>query len=57
MMKKLLTLILSLTSASALAHSGHLPDESVHGLLHIEHIIGLIVFAFVAYAVANWINK
>ncbi len=57
MMKKLLTLILSLTSASALAHSGHLPDESVHGLLHIEHIIGLIVFAFVAYMVANWNNK
>ena len=57
MMKKLLTLTLTLVSTSALAHSGHLPEESVHGLLHIEHIIGLIVFAFVAYTVANWNKK
>ena len=45
-MKKLLVSKLSLTlllpvSTSALAHTGHLSNESVHGFLHVEHIIML----------------
>jgi hypothetical protein len=62
MMKKLLTskllpAALSLTSTSVLAHSGHLSNEAVHGLLHIEHIIALAAFVLVAYTVANWNKK
>ena len=46
---KLLTILLALTSTAALAHSGHLANESVHGMLHIEHIITLAVAGIIAY--------
>ncbi|MFV9614828.1 MAG: hypothetical protein ACNYZG_02675 [Gammaproteobacteria bacterium] len=53
-MKKLLVSNLSLAllllvSTSALAHTGHLSNESVHGFLHIEHIIMLAAFALIVY--------
>jgi hypothetical protein len=53
MIKKLLVTILSLTSTSLLAHTGHLPNESVHGFLHIEHIIVIATIALVAYLVKS----
>lgn len=56
-MKSLLIFILSLTSATALAHSGHLSNESVHGFLHIEHIIVLAAFGLIAYLVKVLRNK
>ena len=53
-MKNLFTLyllpaILLLTTGNVMAHSGHLSHESVHGFLHVEHIVilaavGLVVF-------------
>ncbi len=51
MMKKLLVTILLLTSTSALAHTGHLSNESVHGFLHVEHIIALAVVGVIAFIV------
>jgi hypothetical protein len=39
----LLLMITPLVSTPVLAHPGHLTDESVHGFLHIEHIIALLV--------------
>jgi len=61
MMKKLLTfkvlpVALSLISTSVLAHTGHMSNEVVHGLLHIEHIIALAaagVIVFMAYSFRN----
>ena len=55
-MKKLLVFKLSLTlllsvSTSALAHTGHLSNESVHGFLHIEHIIMLVAAGLIVYLI------
>lgn len=44
-------LLTSLLSAPAFAHSGHLPNEAVHGFLHVEHIIAFVVLGLVAYVV------
>lgn len=57
-MNKLLTAtILTLTSTAASGHSGHLSYESVHGFLHAEHIIMLLVIGFIAYFVKTSGNK
>ncbi len=55
---KLLMATLSLVAttalfpATALAHSGHLSNDTVHGFLHVEHIIGLVAIGFIAYYVS-----
>ena len=54
MIKKLMTFklipaILALSATSAMAHPGHLPSETGHGLLHIEHIIALTAAGVIAY--------
>ncbi len=51
MMKKLLMMILPLASTSALAHPGHLPVETTHSFLHIEHIIALAAVGVIAFVV------
>jgi len=61
-MKKLLTFklllaTLFLVSTSALAHTGHLSNDAVHGFLHIEHIIMLATVGLIAYAVKILRNK
>ncbi len=48
---KLLLVFLSLLSTSALAHTGHLFNETVHGFLHVEHIITLLAVALIVYLV------
>jgi len=50
-MKNILALTLSLISTIAVAHPGHLPNEAVHGFLHVEHIITIVVLGLVAYLV------
>jgi hypothetical protein len=62
MMKKLITIkllpvMLSLASTSALAHPGHMPDETVHGLLHVEHIITLAAAGAIVYLVYRFLNR
>ncbi len=61
-MKKLLISKLSLTllllvSTSAMAHTGHLSNESVHGLLHVEHIIMLAAAGLIIYLIKVSSNK
>lgn len=56
-MKKILTTALLLTSTSAMAHVGHMTNESVHGFLHIEHIIILAAAGLTAYVVKVLRNK
>ena len=61
-MKKLLLSKLSLTlllpvSTSALAHTGHLANESVHGFLHVEHIIMLAAAGLLVYLIKVLNNK
>lgn len=48
LMKKILPCILALTTTSALAHPGHITDESLHGFLHVEHIIALAALGVIA---------
>jgi len=50
-MKTFLILTSVLFSSSAMAHTGHLANESVHGLLHIEHIIALVAIGLGAVVV------
>jgi len=54
---KILAIALSLASTPVLAHTGHLPDESVHGLLHVEHVIAIAVIGFIAYFISVLRNK
>mgnify|MGYP000471533422 CR=1 FL=1 len=54
-MKKLFTasfllIVLSLSSMTVFAHSGHLSKESIHSFLHVEHIIVLAAFGLVVFA-------
>ncbi len=42
----------ALFPATALAHTGHLANESVHGFLHVEHIIAIVAIGFIAYLVS-----
>jgi len=57
MMKKLLATIFLLSSTSALAHPGHLTNESVHSFLHTEHIIMLAALGIIAYVIKAFSNK
>ena len=57
MMKKLLASTLALSSTSVLAHTGHLSNDSVHGLLHVEHIATLVAVGLIAYLVKVFISK
>ena len=48
-----ISVLFTLHAPAVLAHPGHAAGEFVHGLLHVEHIVGLVVagtIAFAAYA-------
>lgn len=47
---------LSLASTSAFAHTGHLANDTVHSLLHVEHIIAIAAIGLIAYFV-NVLSK
>lgn len=46
---KLLLLILIAASTSVLAHPGHVANDSLHGFLHVEHIIMIAVVGLTVY--------
>ena len=55
-MKNIITSLFSIvallfTAGTALAHTGHIVAESVHGFLHVEHIIMLAAAAIIVYLV------
>jgi len=56
-MKTFLILTSVLFSSSAMAHTGHMTNESVHGLLHIEHIIALVCIGIIAVVVKKSRHK
>ena len=47
---KLCLIAFSLTSTTAFAHTGHLSNDAVHGMLHIEHIIAITIGLIAYYA-------
>ncbi len=56
-MKSVIVTTLSLASTAALAHPGHIANETIHGLLHSEHIIALVAVGIIAYALKSLRNK
>ena len=46
-----LSLLSALASPAVMAHPGHIADQSIHSLLHIEHIIPLVVAGAIAFAI------
>ena len=50
-------LITTVFSPAAFAHGGHVANESVHGFLHIEHIVLLIVIGVAGYLVKSLREK
>jgi len=56
-MKSFLILTSVLFSTSAIAHTGHMTNESWHSFLHIEHIVALVSMGIVAVAVKKLLNK
>jgi len=46
-----------LFSTSAIAHTGHMANESWHSFLHVEHIIALVSMGIVAVAIKKLLNK
>ena len=61
-MKKLLTLLILCSTAvihstSAVAHTGHMPVESVHSYLHAEHIMIVSVIVVVAYVASTLFKR
>ena len=46
-----LTIAPGLFAPLAYAHPGHIANDSVHSLLHIEHIIALVTASVIAYTV------
>ena len=58
-MKRLLTVssLLSVASSAAMAHAGHVADESAHGPLHLEHVIVLLIIGVVVYLAKGMKSK
>ena len=56
-MKSVIVATLSLASTTALAHPGHIANESIHSQLHGEHIIALAAVVVIAFAVKLIRNK
>ena len=57
MLNKILSTLLSLTalssiSTAAIAHTGHMANDTAHGFLHAEHIIMIAAISLSAYVIA-----
>ena len=50
-MKKLLIPILLSVTNSTYAHTGHITEEAIHSLFHIEHIIIIALVGIVAFII------
>jgi|GEM_PF-1861087 len=46
-----ISVLSTLHAPAVLAHPGHTAGEFVHGLLHVEHIVGLVAAGMIAFAV------
>ncbi len=52
-----LAILNGLATPAALAHPGHAANETVHSLLHAEHVIALVITGVVALALLSMRNK
>ena len=52
-----LALLSILASPGVLAHTGHSINESVHGLLHVEHIVAIAAGGIIALVALSLRNK
>ena len=57
MINKILSTLLSLivlssVSTAAIAHTGHMANDTAHGFLHAEHIIMIAAISLAAYVIA-----
>lgn len=52
-----LALLTTLASPALYAHPGHMAEQSLHSLLHSEHIIALVLAAAFSLAVYTRRNK
>lgn len=50
-------IVTPLVSTTAVAHTGHLSNDFVHGFLHIEHIIALLAIGLAVYLVKEFRGK
>lgn len=48
---------LSLVSTAAIAHTGHMANDTAHGFLHAEHIIMIVAISLAAYVIAMLRDK
>ena len=55
--RNLLPATLALVTGNAMSHGGHLPNEAVHGFLHVEHIVMLATVGLAVYLIKNINNK
>jgi len=54
----ILALILTpLLATPAMAHPGHLGNDTVHGFLHVEYIIALLALGMAVYLVKEFRSK
>ena len=54
---KALALLSILASPAAFAHTGHGINESVHGLLHAEHVVAIAAAGIIALAALSMRDK
>ncbi len=52
-----MTIFTGLFSTTVHAHPGHIADETIHSLMHIEHIIPLVAAGAIAFAVYTLRSK
>ena len=52
-----LALLTTLASPALYAHPGHVAEQSLHSLLHSEHVVALAVAAAISLAVYASRNK
>ena len=56
-LSKALALLPMLAAPAVFAHTGHGINESVHGLLHVEHVVALAAAGLIALATFSLRNK
>jgi hypothetical protein len=52
-----LVALFSFGSSSAMAHAGHVADESLHGPLHLEHVIALLIIGVAVVVLKKMSSK
>ena len=54
---KMLLAISALSSSAVMAHAGHAANESLHGAIHLEHIVTLVAIGVVVFMIKQMSKK